>query len=98
MESQQAFELGILQHRQVPDNYAHFRFNVTMDTVDTTDTYQMASASIIKFAVTISSMCDNINILLLVFFTWSILVTWLEIRFLDTEVDGSIPGISMLCH
>ena len=26
----------------------------------------------------------------------SILVMWLECRFLDTEVDGSIPGISML--
>ena len=28
----------------------------------------------------------------------SILVVWLECRFLDTEVDGSNPGISMLCH
>ena len=27
----------------------------------------------------------------------SILVVWLECRFLDTEVDGSIPGNSMLC-
>ena len=26
-----------------------------------------------------------------------ILVNWLECRFLDTEVDGSNPGISMLC-
>ena len=30
-------------------------------------------------------------------FDWSILVVWLECRFLDTEVDGSNPGISMLC-
>ena len=29
---------------------------------------------------------------------WSILVVWLECRFLDAEVDGSYPGISMLCH
>ena len=28
---------------------------------------------------------------------WSILVTSLECRFLDTKLDGSIPGISMLC-
>ena len=28
---------------------------------------------------------------------WSILVMWLECRFWDTEVDGSNPGISMLC-
>ena len=28
---------------------------------------------------------------------WSILVKWLECRFLDTEVDGSNPGISVLC-
>ena len=28
---------------------------------------------------------------------WSILVMWLECWFLDTEVDGSNPGISMLC-
>ena len=27
----------------------------------------------------------------------SILVMWLECRFLDAEVDGSNPGISMLC-
>ena len=27
----------------------------------------------------------------------SILVMWLECRFLVTEVDGSNPGISMLC-
>ena len=27
----------------------------------------------------------------------SILVVWLECRFLDTEVDGSNPGNSMLC-
>ena len=27
----------------------------------------------------------------------SILVMWLECRFLDTEVEGSNPGISMLC-
>ena len=27
----------------------------------------------------------------------SILVVWLECLFLDTEVDGSNPGISMLC-
>ena len=27
----------------------------------------------------------------------SILVMWSECRFLDTEVDGSNPGISMLC-
>ena len=27
---------------------------------------------------------------------WSILVMWLECRFLDTEVDGLNPGISML--
>ena len=26
---------------------------------------------------------------------WSILAMWLEYRFLDTEVDGSKPGISM---
>ena len=30
-------------------------------------------------------------------FDWSILVMWLECRFLDTEVDGSNPGISILC-
>ena len=23
---------------------------------------------------------------------------WLKCRFLDTDVDGSNPGISMLCH
>ena len=28
---------------------------------------------------------------------WSILVTLLKCRFLDTEVDVSYPGISMLC-
>ena len=28
---------------------------------------------------------------------WSILVMWLECRFLDTEIDGSNPDISMLC-
>ena len=28
--------------------------------------------------------------------TFHILVMWLECRFLDTEVDGSNPGISML--
>ena len=28
---------------------------------------------------------------------WSILVVWLECRFLDTEVDGSDPGITILC-
>ena len=28
---------------------------------------------------------------------WSILVMWLECRFLDAEVDGSNPGICMLC-
>ena len=28
---------------------------------------------------------------------WSILVMWLACRFLDTEVDGSNSGISMLC-
>ena len=27
----------------------------------------------------------------------SVLVEWLECRFLDTEVDGSNPSISMLC-
>ena len=32
-----------------------------------------------------------------VWFSWSILVMWLECRFLDTHVDGSNPGISMLC-
>ena len=26
-----------------------------------------------------------------------VMVIWLECRFLDTEVDGSNPGISMLC-
>ena len=31
------------------------------------------------------------------FINWSILVVWLECRFLDTEVDGSNRGISMLC-
>ena len=30
------------------------------------------------------------------FYSWSILVVWLECRFLDTEVDGSNPGSSML--
>ena len=34
-----------------------------------------------------SVMCQN----------WSILVVWLECRFLDTEVDSSNPGNSMLC-
>ena len=28
---------------------------------------------------------------------WSILVMWFECRFPDTEVDGSNPGIRMLC-
>ena len=28
---------------------------------------------------------------------WSILVMWLECRFLDTEVDSSNPDITMLC-
>ena len=28
--------------------------------------------------------------------SWSILVIWLECRFLDAEVDGSNPGNSML--
>ena len=28
---------------------------------------------------------------------WSILVMWLECRFLDTEVDGLNPGINILC-
>ena len=27
----------------------------------------------------------------------TILIMWLECRFLDTEVDGSKPGICMLC-
>ena len=28
---------------------------------------------------------------------WSILVMWFECRFLDTEVDGTNPDLSMLC-
>ena len=45
MESQRAFEYGIMQHRQNPLREPYFRFNVTMDTVDTADTFQVASAS-----------------------------------------------------
>ena len=28
---------------------------------------------------------------------WGLLVVWLECRYLDTEVDGANPGISILC-
>ena len=30
-------------------------------------------------------------------YIYSILVVWLECRFLDTEADGSNPGLNMLC-
>ena len=39
---------------------------------------------------TLNIFYDNCMLLL-----WGILVMWLECRFLDTEVDGSNPGISM---
>ena len=38
------------------------------------------------------------NILMLNGNMRSIFVMWLECRFQDTEVDGSNPDISMLCH
>lgn len=45
IESQKAFEYGIIRHRQSPQREPYFKFNVTMDTVDTADTFQVASAS-----------------------------------------------------
>ena len=51
-----------------------------------------------------SSICASVNLLGHLFristFWWTIwskLVLWLECRFLDSDVDGSNPGISMLC-
>ena len=38
----------------------------------------------------------HIMLFVSVFSLWSILVLWSESRFLDTVVDGSNPGISML--
>ena len=52
------------------------------------------SLSLSMFAVAqafTSLLNDRIEI------SWSILVVWLECRFLDTEVDGSNPGNSVLC-
>jgi hypothetical protein len=47
MEAQRSYEYWIIQHRQAPKTEEpHIRFNVTvMDTVDVTDTFQLASAS-----------------------------------------------------
>ncbi|PVD34215.1 hypothetical protein C0Q70_05481 [Pomacea canaliculata] len=46
IESQKAFEYGIIRHRQSPQREPYFKFNVTMDTVDTADTFQVASANV----------------------------------------------------
>ena len=40
---------------------------------------------------------NELNIIYVNFFVWSILVKWLECQFLDTEVVVSNPGISILC-
>ena len=57
-----------------------------------------------QFCISLDSIRPNINIQLNkieedfnIAILRSILVVWLEFRFLDTEVDGSNPGISMLC-
>ncbi|XP_076467659.1 glutamate receptor 3-like [Babylonia areolata] len=43
-DSQRAFEYGIMQHRQTPQKKPYFKFNVTMDTVNTADTFQVVTA------------------------------------------------------
>ena len=50
-----------------------------------------------SYAQTIKDLVFQANIRHFYLYSWSILVMWLESWFLDTEVDGLNPGISMSC-